>query len=78
LFSAVKPSLHLYFERSKRIVDEARLAHEQLGEMLTQPSGVLRISLPVARIWRSCKPMICSGSIAAKSPMRIHTFGSRV
>jgi DNA-binding transcriptional LysR family regulator len=37
----------LYFERSKRIVDEVRLAHEQLGEMLAQPSGVLRVSLPV-------------------------------
>ncbi|WP_196246357.1 LysR family transcriptional regulator [Ralstonia solanacearum] len=37
----------LYFERCKRIVDEARLAHEQLGEMLAQPSGVLRASLPV-------------------------------
>jgi DNA-binding transcriptional LysR family regulator len=37
----------LYFERSKRIVEEARLAHEQLGEMLAQPSGVLRVSLPV-------------------------------
>ncbi|WP_310052198.1 LysR family transcriptional regulator [Agrilutibacter niabensis] len=37
----------LYYERSKGIVDEARLAHEQLGEMLAQPSGVLRASLPV-------------------------------
>ncbi|MES0028036.1 LysR family transcriptional regulator [Mesorhizobium sp. M0040] len=37
----------LYYERSKRIVDEARLAHEQLGAMLEQPSGVLRVSLPV-------------------------------
>lgn len=37
----------IYFERSKRIVDEARLAHEQLGEMLAQPSGMLRVSLPV-------------------------------
>lgn len=37
----------LYFERCRRIVDEARLAHEQLGEMLAQPSGVLRASLPV-------------------------------
>src|SRR6516225_1435920 len=36
-----------YFERCKLIVDEARLAHEQLGEMLTQPRGVLRVSLPV-------------------------------
>ena len=37
----------MYFERCKRIVDEARMAHEQLGEMLAQPSGVLRASLPV-------------------------------
>lgn len=37
----------IYFERSKRIVDEARLAHEQLGEMVSNPSGVLRISAPV-------------------------------
>ncbi|WP_460148273.1 LysR family transcriptional regulator [Pseudomonas sp. S2_A02] len=37
----------LYFDRCKRIVDEARLAHEQLGEMLAQPSGVLRASFPV-------------------------------
>src|ERR1700752_4709304 len=37
----------IYFAGFKRIVDEARLAHEQLGEMLAQPSGVLRASLPV-------------------------------
>ena len=37
----------LYYERSKRIVDEARIAHEQLGGLLAQPSGVLRASLPV-------------------------------
>ncbi|WP_397476013.1 LysR substrate-binding domain-containing protein [Pusillimonas sp.] len=37
----------IYFERCKRIVDEARLAHEQLGEILAQPSGVLKASLPV-------------------------------
>ncbi|WP_425337414.1 LysR substrate-binding domain-containing protein [Pseudomonas vranovensis] len=37
----------LYFDRCKRIVDEARLAHEQLSEMLDQPSGVLRVSMPV-------------------------------
>ncbi|MGS0895637.1 LysR family transcriptional regulator [Burkholderia stagnalis] len=37
----------IYFERCKRIVDEARLVHEQLDEMLAQPSGVLRASLPV-------------------------------
>lgn len=37
----------IYYERCKRIVDEARLAHEQLGDMLAEPSGVLRASLPV-------------------------------
>lgn len=37
----------IYFDRCKRIIDEARLAHEQLGEMVAQPSGVLRASLPV-------------------------------
>lgn len=37
----------LYYERCKRIVNEAHLAHEQLGEMLAQPSGLLRASFPV-------------------------------
>ncbi|SEK82410.1 DNA-binding transcriptional regulator, LysR family [Roseateles sp. YR242] len=37
----------LYYERCRRIVEEARLAHEQLREMQAQPSGVLRASLPV-------------------------------
>lgn len=37
----------LYYERCRRIVEEARLAHEQLGEMQAQPSGTLRASLPV-------------------------------
>jgi DNA-binding transcriptional LysR family regulator len=37
----------VYYERCRRIVDEARIAHEQLGEMLAQPSGMLRASLPV-------------------------------
>ncbi|MFS7192143.1 LysR family transcriptional regulator [Serratia proteamaculans] len=37
----------LYYARSKHIVDEARLVHEQLGEMLERPSGILRVSLPV-------------------------------
>lgn len=37
----------IYYESCRRIVDEARIAHEQLGEMLAQPSGVLRASLPV-------------------------------
>ncbi len=37
----------LYYERCKHIVEEARLAHEQLNDMLDEPGGVLRMSLPV-------------------------------
>lgn len=37
----------LYYERCKRIVEEAKLAHEQLGDMVALPKGVLRASLPV-------------------------------
>jgi DNA-binding transcriptional LysR family regulator len=37
----------LYYESSKRIVEEARIAHEQLGEMVALPSGILKVSLPV-------------------------------
>ncbi|MFY0475250.1 LysR family transcriptional regulator [Achromobacter marplatensis] len=37
----------LYFERCKRIVEEAQLAHEQLGDMSVMPQGVLRASFPV-------------------------------
>jgi DNA-binding transcriptional LysR family regulator len=37
----------VYFERSRRIVEEARLVHEELGDMLQQPTGLLRVSLPV-------------------------------
>lgn len=36
-----------YYERCKHIVEEAQLAHDQLGAMLKQPSGVLRVSFPV-------------------------------
>jgi DNA-binding transcriptional LysR family regulator len=48
----------VYFERCKRIVDEARLVHEQLGEMLTQPRGVLRASLPVDFAMTYLAPLI--------------------
>ncbi|MET3134592.1 DNA-binding transcriptional LysR family regulator [Oxalobacteraceae bacterium GrIS 1.11] len=37
----------LYFERCRRLVDEARLAHEHLADMVQNPSGILRVSLPV-------------------------------
>lgn len=37
----------VYFERCKRIVEEARLAHVQLVEMVEIPGGLIRASLPV-------------------------------
>lgn len=37
----------IYFERCKRIVEEATLAHEQLSDIVANPTGVLRVSLPV-------------------------------
>lgn len=37
----------VYFERCKRIVEEARLAHVQLVEMAEIPGGLIRASLPV-------------------------------
>lgn len=43
----------VYFERCKRIIDEARIAHEELGDMLAQPRGTLRVSAPAdfATVW---------------------------
>lgn len=37
----------IYYERCKRIVEEARQAHDQLGELLKQPQGKLKVSMPV-------------------------------
>lgn len=37
----------LYYERCRRVVEEARLAHHQLGEMLEKPTGLIRASFPV-------------------------------
>ena len=53
----------LYFERCKQIVNEARLAHEQLGEMLAQPTGVLRVSLPVDFAVTYLSPLIAKFSV---------------
>ncbi|WP_233234248.1 LysR family transcriptional regulator [Bordetella sp. LUAb4] len=36
----------IYFERCRHIVEEARIAHDQLQDMAAQPKGRLRISLP--------------------------------
>ncbi len=36
----------VYYQRCRGIVEEARLAHEQLTEMLEKPTGLIRVSLP--------------------------------
>ncbi|TAM85452.1 MAG: LysR family transcriptional regulator [Candidimonas sp.] len=38
----------VYFDRCRKIVDEARVAHEQLVEVAQQPKGRLRVSLPAS------------------------------
>lgn len=55
-----------YFERCKRIVDEARFAHEELGGMLAQPTGVLRVSFPVDFAVTYLAPLIAE--FAARYP----------
>ncbi|MFJ5481761.1 LysR family transcriptional regulator [Pectobacterium actinidiae] len=52
----------IYYERCRRIVDEARLAHEQLGTMLANPEGLLRISLPADFAIVVLTPIICQFS----------------
>ncbi len=37
----------LYFDRCKKIIEEAKLAQEELAGMLTQPTGLIRASVPV-------------------------------
>ena len=37
----------LYFENCKRIIQEAELARQELSDFQTQPSGVIRASIPV-------------------------------
>ena len=36
----------IYYERCRTIIEEARLAHQQLDSLLEQPQGLLRMSLP--------------------------------
>lgn len=38
----------IYFERCRHIVEEARIAHDQLQDMAVQPKGRLRVSMPTS------------------------------
>jgi len=46
----------LYFERCRRIVAEAELAHAELREHLDTPSGPLRVQLPAAHALDALMP----------------------
>ncbi|TCP97309.1 DNA-binding transcriptional LysR family regulator [Cricetibacter osteomyelitidis] len=48
----------IYFERAAKIVEEARLAHQQLGDLLENLSSVLRMSLPVDFANRFIVPLL--------------------
>ena len=37
----------LYFDRCRRIIEEAEIAHQEMETRLTNPRGVLRLSLPI-------------------------------
>ena len=37
----------LYYERCRRIVEEAKLAHQQLSDIAENPSGTVRVSAPI-------------------------------
>jgi DNA-binding transcriptional LysR family regulator len=52
----------VYFDRVQPIVDQARYAHEQLGEIRTEPTGVLRLSLPVDYATTYLAPLIAEFS----------------
>ncbi|MGE3746719.1 MAG: LysR family transcriptional regulator [Sphingomonadaceae bacterium] len=47
-----------YFARAERIVDEARVAHEDLLDCLEAPAGLLRLSMPADIIWRNAMAWI--------------------
>lgn len=37
----------LYYERCRRIVEEAKLAHQQLSDIAEHPTGTVRVSAPI-------------------------------
>lgn len=66
----------IYYARCRRIVHEARLAHEQLGELLAQPSGVSGASLPVDYATIYMAPLITESH--ATIPASASTLTSRL
>jgi DNA-binding transcriptional LysR family regulator len=48
----------VYFGKCKKIIDDAQLAFDELTEMKTNPSGLLRLSMPVAFISEWLAPLL--------------------
>lgn len=48
----------LYFAKARHIVQEAETVHETLTEMLSEPSGTVRISMPVDLAYQAFAPLV--------------------
>lgn len=48
----------VYFSKCKKILEDAQLAFEELADMKTNPSGLLRVSMPVAFISEWLSPLL--------------------
>lgn len=48
----------VYFAKCKKIMEDARLAFDELAEMKSKPSGLLRVSMPVAFIFEWLAPLL--------------------
>ena len=54
----------VYFKRCQSIVEEARIAHESLLDVVERPSGTLRVSMPVDLATGSLAPILADFSRA--------------
>ena len=47
-----------YLVRAERLVEEARIAHEDLCDRADRPIGLVRVSIPASIVWRLAAPWI--------------------
>ena len=48
----------LYYQRALHIVEETKALHSQLDDLLDNPSGVVRVSMPVDFAYENFAPLI--------------------
>ncbi|MGX2950713.1 LysR substrate-binding domain-containing protein [Ursidibacter sp. B-7004-1] len=48
----------LYYQRALHIVEETKALHSQLGDMLDNPAGIVRVSMPVDFAYENFAPLI--------------------